>query len=72
MTQKATHIAQVIHRTCAGCGNVTYYDGSTLTPQQLGALQSLSCEKCGYSEAVIMLTDHESATSFTIAPLPAQ
>jgi hypothetical protein len=72
MSQKATHIAQVIHRTCAGCGNVTHYDGSALTPEQFGTLQSLSCEECGHSEAVIMMTDHEPAMSFTFAPLPAQ
>ena len=72
MSQKATHIAQVIHRTCAGCGHVTHYDGSALTPEQLGALQSLSCEKCGHSQAVIMMTDHDPAMSSTFAPLPAQ
>jgi hypothetical protein len=72
MSQKATHIAQVIHRTCAGCGHVTHYDGSALTSERLGALQSLSCEKCGHPEAVIMMTDHEPATSVTFAPLPAQ
>ena len=72
MSPKATHIAQVIHRTCAGCGYVTHYDGSALTPEQLGALQSLSCEECGHSEAVIMMTDHEPATPYALAPLPAQ
>jgi hypothetical protein len=59
MTQQASHIAQVIHRTCAGCGHVTCHDGSGLDVEQLAALQSLNCEKCGHSEAVIMLTDHE-------------
>jgi hypothetical protein len=59
MSQKASHIAQVIHRTCAGCGHVTHYDGSDLNAEELAALQLLNCEKCGYSEAVIMLTDHE-------------
>jgi hypothetical protein len=72
MSQKATHIAQVIHRTCAGCGHVTHYDGSALTSEQLGALQALSCEKCGHSQAVIMMTDQAPAMSFTFAPLPAQ
>jgi hypothetical protein len=72
MSQKATHIAQVIHRTCAGCGHVTHYDGSALTPEQLEALQSLSCEECGYSEAVIMIADHEPATPLMFAPLPVR
>ena len=63
MSQTASHVAQVIHRTCAGCGHVTHYDGSHLNEEELAALQKLNCEECGYSEAVIMMTDHETGIS---------
>lgn len=65
-------VAQVIHRTCAGCGDVTHYDGTDLRSEQLAALPSLICEKCGASEAVIMMTEAEPATRFAFVPLPAE
>jgi hypothetical protein len=70
MNQQATHFAQVIHRTCASCGHVTHYDASGLCPEQFSALQMLTCNECGHSDAVIMLTDQEAGIRFTLAELP--
>jgi hypothetical protein len=72
MNHEHTHLEQVVHRTCIGCGEVTHYDGSELDPEQLDVLQSLVCEECGESEAVFMMTDYDPNTLFTLAPLPAR
>lgn len=72
MSHKATHIEQIVHRTCTGCGHVMHYEGSRLDREQLDVLRSLACEKCGESEAVIMMTEREPNMRFALSPLPSQ
>lgn len=72
MSGQAMHNEQVVHRTCAGCGRVSHYDGSRLDGVQLSRLQSMECEECGSTSAVLMMTQWDPSTAFALEPLPGR
>lgn len=70
MNKNATHLEQVVHRTCAACGHVTHYHAHNLSRTQLAMLEALRCEECGKSNAVIMMCAYDPGALMHLTPLP--